>query len=239
MSRQRYIELDILRTTAILGMVVYHTAYDLQSFYGWNIEVFSGGWKLMQLATASLFLLLVGITSSFSNRHPFKRFLRIGAAALLVSVVTFLIDPETYVRFGILHLIAVSALLVPVLVLVPARLRAWLIVPGILLIFSGPSVSSIPPIPYLLLPLGIRPEHFTTVDYFPLIPWFGVILIGYGMGYLLYNRFANGRMLLVEAKKLRSYEAISWPGRHSLLLYLIHQPVIIGILWILLGKPNF
>lgn len=232
MSNKRYIELDALRSIAILGMIIYHTAYDLQMFYGWNIDVFSGSWKIIQLATASLFLLLVGVTSSFTNRHPLQRFLRIGAAALLVSIVTFAIDPETYVRFGILHLIAISALLVPVLVLIPARRRVWLIVPGILLLLLGPSIPSLPPSSYLLLPLGVRPEGFISVDYFPLIPWFGVILIGYGIA-------SHCMKWMHYAADRRSASLISWPGKHSLLLYLIHQPMIIGVLWILLGKPQF
>lgn len=227
-------ELDILRTVAILGMVTYHTAYDLQIFYGWDIDVFSGGWKTLQIATATLFLLLVGVTSSISGRHPFKRFVRIGSAALAVSVVTYVIDPETYVRFGILHLIAASALLMPLV----RRLNIWLIVPGIILIALGNTVTSMRIGTSLLLPLGIRPPGFTTVDYFPLVPWFGVILIGYGIGYLLYTRLSHQTICHIEAKKLIS-EALSWPGRHSLLLYLVHQPIIIGFLWIMLGKPSF
>lgn len=250
MSNKRYIELDALRSIAILGMIIYHTAYDLQMFYGWDIDVFSSRWKIFQIAVASLFLLLVGITSSFSTSHPFKRCMRIGAAALLVSIVTFAIDPETYVRFGILHLIAISALLVPVLVLIPARRRAWLIIPGILLPLLGPSVLSTFPSSYLLLPLGVRPEGFISVDYFPLIPWFGVILIGYVIGDLFYNKLRTEPVLSIaegsdelreKIMETRSSQlsVLAAPGRHSLLLYLIHQPIIIGMLWIALGTPNF
>lgn len=228
MSSQRYIELDLLRTAAIAGMIIYHLAFDLSQFYNWDIDVFSGGWKIFQVTVASLFLLLVGITSSFSNRHILKRFLRIGAAALLVTIATYIIDPNTYVRFGVLHLIAVSAVCIPLL----ACLRAWLIIPGIALLIVGPAVSSLSINSPLLLPLGITYAGFSTVDYFPLIPWFGVVLIGYGIG-----PFSVRWMRLRENSSQLS--VLAAPGKHSLMLYLIHQPIIIGILWILLGKPEF
>ena len=229
---RRFVAIDLLRSIAILGMVTYHAAYDLQMFYGWTIDIFSGGWKVLQIATATLFLLLVGITSSFSGKHPFKRFVRIGSAALAVSVVTYVIDPETYVRFGILHLIAASALLMPLV----RRLNMWLVVPGIILIALGNTVASMRTGTSLMLPLGIRPPGFVTVDYFPLIPWFGVMLIGYDIGYLIYvQRHRDGR----RARNSKLLDLAATPGRHSLLLYLIHQPVIIGLLWLTLGNPAF
>jgi uncharacterized membrane protein len=243
-TRQRYIELDLLRTVAILGMIIYHTAYDLQSFYGWDIGVFNGGWKIFQVAIASLFLLLVGITSSFSTKHPWKRCMGIGAAALLVSVVTFLIDPETYVRFGILHLIATAAVLLPMITWTygcvchpePVEGRTSLsqsimmLILGIAFITAGPWIAlqraqhAVP----LLLPLGIPPKNFVTVDYYPLIPWFGVVLIGFAAAPWLLQKMHTAEPMIA-----------SWPGRHSLVMYLIHQPLIIGILWLMLGKPTF
>jgi len=241
MSSQRYIELDALRTLAIGGMILYHTAFDLSQFYGWDIDVFDSGWKILQIATASLFLLLVGVTSLFSTRHPYKRFMQIGSAALLVTVATYVIDPQTYVRFGILHLIAVSALILPFI----KGLRAWLIIPAAILIAINPVVSSLTVDSSLLLPLGIPYRGFSSVDYFPLIPWFGVILIGYVIGFIAYIRFPEWRAARTDAISWRLYLIlpptlytwIAWPGRHSLLLYLIHQPIILGVLWMSLGKP--
>lgn len=252
MSSKRIIELDILRTIAIIGMVVYHTAYDLQFFYGWRIDVFSGGWKLFQLSIACLFLVLVGVSAAIADIHittsaphmrgaptpclrAWKRFARIGMAALLVTIATYIVNPETYVRFGILHLIAVSALLLP---MIASSMRRRLI--AILTIIIGTRSLFIHPWHIngswriIGIPLGIRPEHFITVDYFPLIPWFGVILMGYIIGDVLYkrlrafNNFSRSSQLSVLAA----------PGRHSLLLYLIHQPIILAILWIALRSPQ-
>ncbi len=221
-TKARYVELDLLRTIAILGMVIYHVAYDLRSFYGWDIDVFSGGWRVFQISIASLFLFLVGITSTFTLTHVWKRFATIGAAALLVSAVTFVVDPETYVRFGILHLIALSSLLIALL----NRFRMWLLIPAVILI-ALPHVATFKG-HALLIPLGFPPHPFLTVDYFPLIPWFGVVLIGFAIApWLLQKMHKTGPLM------------ISWPGKHSLLIYLIHQPIIIAILWLILGRPSF
>lgn len=234
---KRFLELDILRTLAIIGMVVYHTAYDVQIFYGWDIDVFSGAWRLMQITTASLFLLLVGITSSFSSRHPFRRFLWIGSAALLVSIVTYVIDPETYVRFGVLHLIALSALILPLF----KKARSWLCIPGILLIAMGPLMHT-PINTALLLPLGFTYPGFSTVDYFPLIPWFGVILVGYVLGDFFYNELRATSFVLREkiiGTRSSQLSVLAAPGRHSLMLYLIHQPIIVGVLYVIMGEPRW
>jgi uncharacterized membrane protein len=238
---KRFTELDLLRSLAILSMVIYHTAYDLQQFYGWDIGVFSSGWKIFQISIASLFLLLVGVASSISHRHPLKRFIKIGAAALLVSTATYLIDPETYVRFGILHLIATAAILMPMMKW-SYRRHAMASLLGIALIAAGQWIPSIETKTSLLIPFGIRPENFSSVDYFPIIPWFGVILIGYGVGWVMYGRPGRTdaiawRLYPLSSQKCNTW--ISWPGRHSLLLYLIHQPLIIALLWIVLGKPQW
>ena len=122
----RYPELDLLRTGAILGMIIYHAAYDLTAFYGWNIDITHGEWKVFERVIAITFLLLVGISFaiSYSRTKPeqvwtkfLKRGLIVFGCGLLVSLVTYFLDPPTYVRFGILHLIGLSLILLPFFVL--------------------------------------------------------------------------------------------------------------------------
>lgn len=239
----RYIELDVLRIIAIVMMVIYHAAYDLETFYDWNIGVLDNGWWYFARATASLFLLLVGCSFAISwhrqrNRYPdhhfaaqyrkyFLRGLGILLCGLLVSVVTYVFDDQTYVRFGILHLIGVSILLLPFF----ARLKEGNIVPAVLIILIGRTMTVIPDATSLLLPFGIVPEGFISVDYYPLFPWFGMVLIGYGIGYLLYvGSSASSASLVSSHAPRRGALWLTWSGRHALIVYLIHQPIILGIL---------
>lgn len=240
----RYEEIDLLRTLAIAMMVIYHTLYDLESFYSWSVlgRLGIGGWLLAR-STAILFLLLVGVTSAISwGRAPsfakaIRRAVRILGAALLVSFATFFVDPETYVRFGILHLIGFSALLLPLV----ARLHEGnalfglgLIVIGNAPLFPSACPSRLSIVCHALLPLGIPPWGFTTVDYFPFLPWFGILLLGSALGHLLYVRCPQWR----SHTACRLSTLLTWPGRHSLLLYLIHQPLILLLLTLLLGLPE-
>jgi uncharacterized membrane protein len=237
MASSRYIEIDVLRTLAIAGMVLYHTLYDLVVFYKWDINLFSGGWTLFERATATLFLLLVGVSFAISwsktkNTLPltlaYHKYLRRGllilAGGILISTVTYAVEPETFVRFGILHLIGVSILLLPFFII----FKEGNALIGLAVIGLWSTVKHTTASGPLLLPFGVMPPHFQTIDYFPLIPWFGVILLGFSMGYFLYVRHAHPAMRISN-----SMQWITWPGRHSLIIYLVHQPVVLGVLYLI------
>ncbi len=230
----RYPELDLLRTVAIVLMVIYHFAFDLRFFYDVPLDVLHGPWLVLQRITANLFLLLVGIGAAISLerhrsiRHILRRFVIVAGGALLVTGATYVADPQSFVRFGILHLIALSALLLPLL----SRLREGTILLGLLTLFASDAILSVLPPSVWLIPIGSPPPHFQTVDYFPFLPWFSTILIGYGLGHLLYIRFTLWRdhfPMLHTQYPIRN--TLLWPGRHSLPLYLIHQPLILLALW--------
>ena len=246
--RNRYPEIDLLRTIAILGMVVYHTAFDLAVFYGWEIAVFVGGWKILARSTAILFLLLVGISFVISWgkntvgqeyscptvffllwKKYLPRGLKIFAWGILISIVTFIINPDTYVRFGILHMIGLSTMLLPFL----TPLHSGNFILGIMIIALGPVIGQLhADIPFLL-PLGISPRFFSSVDYFPLVPWLGVILVGIGLGSVLYNRNVRWRPQFLD-----TFPApLTWPGQNALWIYLLHQPILILILSMVLRFP--
>ena len=225
--KPRYFEIDLLRTLAIVMMIIYHIAFDLHAYYGWTLNPFGGGWWILARSTAILFLTLVGVSFVISSqKNILKRSAVILGCAMIVTLATYLFDPNTYVRFGILHSIAVSILILPCF----TRLKEWNAVVGVGIIILGRYMDGIHASTSLLLPLGITPYSFQTVDYFPLLPWFGVILIGMSIGHFFYVR--RERTPITYSK---GWQILTVPGRRALIVYMVHQPLILLILALLLN----
>lgn len=235
-SASRFREIDIARGIAILMMILFHTIFDLNFFMIAPVNVATGFWRYFAMTTASLFLFIVGISLVVSHARSavklsgfslVKKFLYRGAGifalGLLVTFATWLYLREGFVIFGILHLIGVSVMLFPLFF----RFKRYNILLGLLCIAGGFFIGTIQG-PIWLLPLGIYPVSFVSVDYTPLIPWFGAVLFGIGMGDYLYS--GGVRRLAVPYLPDRIAVPLSFLGQHSLVIYLVHQPVIILIL---------
>ena len=245
-SASRLGEIDSVRGIAILMMIVFHTVFDLSFFAIYPVDVATGFWRYFAYATASLFLLIVGISLVVSHARASarlsgfplaKKFILRGAGifslGLLVTLATWLYIPTGFILFGILHLIGVSVMLSPLFF----RLKKYNLLAGLACIAIGlfviPSINPVTiPLPdiaaLLLLPLGLHSAAFWSVDYTPLFPWFGMVLAGLGIGEYLYG---NG-VRHFTMPRLPDYfiQPLSFLGRHSLLVYLVHQPVIILLL---------
>lgn len=248
--KDRYIELDLLRTLAILMMIVYHLAYDLELYYGWKLGIFgNAGWILLRQSTAALFLLLVGCSFTISwKRHGeqhggdsfvvrYRKYLLRGlgviACGMLVTLVTFFWEPATYMRFGILHMIGASIILLPFFASVKeGNAVIGMMILGLGMIFPMTIGNAAP----ALLPFGLMSPDFASVDYFPLIPWFGAVLVGYATGHFLYVRLrwlgtsSLDSSVSSDSSHARSMRALAWPGRHALVIYLLHQPLLLLLL---------
>jgi uncharacterized membrane protein len=235
-------EVDVARTVAILMMVAYHVGWDVDFLAPQlPIDPFSGGWRALQVATGSSFLFIVGVSLAISQgrseargatwwtvyRRHARRAATVIGAALLVSVATFIaLGSEDYIRFGILHCIGVSMLIAPLF----WRLGPWVALLGVGAIVAGIELRSVEVGTSWLLWLGLRPDTGSAgVDYYPLLPWIGPVLIGLAVGALLYPRGERGRF----TRGLRSPPALGilagWPGRRSLPIYLVHQLILIPL----------
>jgi len=233
---ERYRELDLLRGLAVISMILFHLCFDLAFFYGWNIPVREGAFILWSRGTAMTFLMVMGIcfviswerTSSYQKY--FYRGLTIFMGGMIISLATYLIAPGAYVKFGILHLIGVSALLQPLFV----RFRSANILIGAFVSIIGLKIAAMTTENPLLFPLGILYPGFFSLDYYPLFPWFGFVLTGMGIGYLLY---APRGKFLERIGSLRYPRWLLLAGQRALLLYFVHQPVLLLVLYFLFGSP--
>lgn len=236
-SGTRLWELDMLRGLAVVMMVIYHLLFDLSYLGGYNINVYSGFWLHFAQATASIFIVLAGISLTIScsravemGRNPFPLVLRRGlwifSLGMVITLVTYLLFREEFIVFGVLHFLGVSLVLAyPFL-----RLRFMNLIAGIGIISAGPYIQSLSISSPWLLWLGLVPKDFYTLDYFPLIPWFGLVLVGVFLGNELYGG-QRRRGILLNLHPHLPLSLLTFLGRNSLAIYLIHQPVLITILY--------
>lgn len=239
-ARGRLWEIDVLRTAAMVMMVVYHLAYDVHLLAPQvALDPFHGGWRALQVACGSLFLAVVGISFWIAHaraasrgvtgialwRTHVPRAVQVLAAAALVSLATLVaLGAQDVVRFGILHLIGVLMLVVlPVAV----HLGAWNALLGAGVVALGVAMDARSEVPGALV-LGFLPPE-KGVDWYPLFPWGGAALVGLAIGALLYPGGHRSRLLRrLPAGSARAVRA-GEPGRHSLPFYLVHQPVLIAV----------
>lgn len=236
----RYVEIDLLRGIAILMMIVYHLLFDLTFFGIFIVDVVDGFWRIFAWSCASLFLFIVGLSFSISYARAsdrlsgytlyfkyLKRGLFIISCGLLVSAASWIfLHGEGFIVFGILQCIGISVIIAPFFY----RFGWKNFIIGIIVVAAGWIITGIHG-HVLLLPLGFTPGDFWSIDYVPLLPWFAPVLFGMGMGSLLYPGAIRS-----YAKKIWIPVQMFWVcilGRHSLLIYLLHQPVMICMLVLL------
>ncbi len=231
---QRLWEIDVTRGIAVVLMVFYHLLFDLD-YLGLAVLDFQHPPLLvLQRLVAFLFLSLVGVSLVLTRLKGVtavenaKRALGLFAIALLITAATFVYPgPQNgMIVFGIIHFIALAVLLGYFF----TRLPAWFnLVAGVLVIGAGFWISALPPAngPWLLW-LGFVPAGFYTLDYYPLVPWFGVVLLGIFMGQVMdpFSKPISGKVAM--PKLLAGF---SYLGRNALAVYLVHQPILFGLLF--------
>jgi uncharacterized membrane protein len=240
-SFKRFWEIDSLRGIAIIMMILFHFLYDLNYLNIYKLNLYSGYFLFFVYSIGTSFILLVGIslTLSYSRTKKsiknkelalkyFKRGLKIFMLGLLITIITWIYLDEGFVVFGVLHCIGISIILAyPFL-----HLRYCNLLLGIILVISGGILKNYTFDFNWFVWLGFIPHGFYTVDYFPLLPWFGVVLIGIFIGNTLYKDHKRTFKMrnLSEFKITRFF---CFLGQNSLLIYLINQPLLLSIVYVI------
>lgn len=232
---QRQHWLDALRGMAVLAMMAYHFGFDL-NFLGWLHQDLEHDlrWQIARWLILGCFLFSVGASHALavaqhsSLRKQGRRLLKIAISAALVTAGSYLLFPQSTIWFGTLHAIAVMSLLL--IGMHPLRLEATtLLLIAAIAIAIGNLVSH----PLFNAPqlawIGLMTHAPFTEDYVPLLPWFGACLAGTAfMQWRLQHKPTHAMTALKMPGGAGA--GLRWMGRHSLTIYLLHQPVLLGIL---------
>lgn len=234
-------EIDSLRGVAVVTMVIYHLVWDLWFFQAIpGLDPFHGFWKYFQRYTATSFILLAGLSLTLVAQRLERQGMAPGARRLhsmrrglwvfgwgMVLTVAMWVSGVGTVDFGVLHLIGFSMIAaLPFLRFGWVNIGIWLV-----LFLLGGWAQDVRVDTSLLIPLGIFPRGYSPVDYFPILPWFGVALLGVGVGNLLYPQ-GRRSFPLPDWGATFPVRLLRWVGSHSLPIYLVHQPLLFGILYL-------
>ena len=244
-KRHRFIELDVLRGMAIISMVIFHFLFDLSYFGVRKLDLFSGWWIPFSLMAQFTFLSLVGISLHLSSKRAFLqgktsqefnkkiilRGFKILGCGMVITLVTWIFVPYEFVKFGILHLIGTFVIISPlflsnrkiIFITFPIVLSLWFIFKSITISHNTWFI------------FGLHSNNFYSLDYFPLIPWMIIPLLGILIGQTVYKEYRS-RVEKFNIFNALPFKLLAVIGQKSLLIYLLHQPILIGITFLIFKK---
>jgi len=217
--------IDFLRGLAVLMMIVFHSLFYLDYFGFAKIDLYSGIIGRFQMLIPLLFIFLSGVSSKIQLKSGGKkavllRGLKILGMGMLITIATLILFPDNFVFFGILHLIGLCVILS-----VFFSEYFALIFGTIILFISNMVNNSIVTNKYLSI-FGFKYLGLNTFDYYPLIPWLGIFLLGF---------YSSKFILKLKPSKLNSkaISVVNWFGRHSLIIYFSHIIILFSFFWMI------
>lgn len=241
-QKVRYNLIDGIRGLAIVNMVLYHLLYDMVFMFGVDIPFFlTNGAYIWERFICTTFILISGISWHFS-RHNLKRGFVVFALGWCITLVTAVVMPRYAIWYGILNLLGLCMMLMVPLNKLFSKINSFLGAGISLALFFftsnvGNHYLGFGDIELLKLPdflyssnilafLGFRGSNFTSTDYFPLLPWFFMFCVGY---------FVWGIIKDIKLEKvfLVKVPVLDLVGRHSLVIYIVHQPATYGLLYLI------
>ena len=232
-SKSRIWELDALRGVCILCVIVVHFLFDLSFFGGLNLTL-PAWYVFIQEYGGAIFVVLSGVCVTLGSKSV-RRGLIVFACGMLITAVTYgmyrlgMSGADVVVKFGVLHLLGVCMLVYPAFKKLPPAALALL---GLAIAITGYAIRGVVVPQHWLFPLGLTYEGFTSSDYFPLFPQLGYFLIGAAIGKTAYRE--KKTLLPGSFQKTGIARFFCWCGRQSLFIYLLHQPIVYGLLELVL-----
>ena len=233
--KKRIWELDVLRGVCILGVVIVHLIYDLVDLYSIIEWEYPAAFQFVKDWGGIIFLLLSGVCVTLGSRSV-RRGLIVLACGMVCTAATYgmyyfnMANIGIIIYFGVLHCLGVCMLLWPLFKKCPWWLLASA---GALLNALGFYIRSGVYVDYpWLVPLGLHPTDFQSSDYFPLLPYFGFFLLGAALGKTVYGKKQTLLPNVNESNPVIRFFLLC--GKHSLWIYLLHQPLLSSICYLII-----
>ncbi len=221
----RYLQLDFIRGIAIILMIIFHLSFDLNNFHFIDIDIYNRegrDWFYFRMLIVTVFMLSVGISLALVNENGIdiqkskKRFITLAIASTVITIASYITFPHSWIYFGVLHFVAFAS----VISLVFIRFEWVALILGLTIIsLFNLDMISMGSFYEFSQPILHLPRH--TEDLVPFTPWLGVVFVGIFLG--------KKRLFLFPLVDNKFTQSIGFLGKHTLAIYLIHQPIFFGL----------
>ena len=220
--------IDCIRGCAILAMMAYHFGFDL-NMQGYIVQDLNHSivWQIARSLILGTFLFVAGFSMALAAQQSLKkrliRLTRIAFCAVLVSVVSLFMFPDSWIFFGVLHFLVVATVICWVVMPYKKLLMVLAVAITVIGILYQSQVFDQPAMQWL----GMMTHKPITEDYVPIFPWLGVMMMGIILGQWALTRVQLWPLACTPNVVL---SPVQWLGRHSLAVYMLHQPILLGLL---------